>query len=56
MKPRDDKNSIITRYLEGPIVQLSKEDLGPWRSKAEKEWLNPEYDYLAWFTGLKVYC
>jgi len=33
-------------------TQIPEEELAPWWAKAEKEWFNPEYDYLAWFIGL----
>ncbi|MBN1505867.1 MAG: hypothetical protein JW955_03430 [Sedimentisphaerales bacterium] len=32
--------------------QIPKEELAPWRAKAEKEWFNSDYDSLAWFVGL----
>jgi len=30
---------------------LAGADLALWRARAEKEWFNPDYDYLAWFIG-----
>ncbi len=32
--------------------QIPVAELAPWWAKAEKEWFNPDYDYLAWFIGL----
>ncbi len=32
---------------------LTEEQFREWKSKAEKMWFNPEYDYLEWFVGLK---
>lgn len=32
--------------------QIPKEELAPWRAKAEKIWFNSNYDYPAWFIGL----
>ncbi len=31
---------------------MSEESLLFWRTKAEKEWFNPQYDHLGWFIGL----
>jgi len=36
-----------------PWAEPVDEDLfAHWRVEAEKDWFNPEYDYLAWFIGL----
>lgn len=32
-------------------TQIPEDELAPWWSKVEKEWLEPEYDYYAWFVG-----